>query len=536
VLQWLAHGSYSGEGFMEAVEIFEVTLHGASDDSGFEPPASTDAVRREDDTILGWRPAPGLQIPNRPSWVLKTKLDERGFSEAWLAEHRKTHDTEVFKFCFEVERLRGLQREVTIFRLLKDALGNRRDIARILDWNFEQPPYFVEAEYAKDGNLIEWLEEQGGFEQVPLDIRLEIIAQVAEALSAAHSVGVLHKDIRPESVLISIDTRGRPRTCLTSFGVGQITEWERLAAAKITVMGFLPEPTAGDEVEAGLYLAPEVLEGKTPTMQADIYSLGVMLYQLVVGDLHRAMAPGWQRDVADEMLGEDIAAMVDGKPEKRLANAAEAAQRLRSLEQRRSERQAEHKAAAEARQAGIAAEQVRRLWRTGITVAAIAGLLLLVIGFQLLRVSHRLGDARIRIPTLEAELAAASSDAEIARAQVQLLQSLFTAGQADEPLNAAEVLDQGLARTRRELADQPLARAGGLCSLGIAYRNLMLYEQADALLEEAIELATQHPGSGDRLLETALRERAALLRLRGRTSEAEALEARANRNQAAPGG
>jgi serine/threonine-protein kinase len=518
-LNWVAHGSYRSEGFVEPVEVFEVGLEGTSD---FEPPAGSEAVRREDDTILGWRPAPGLEIPNRPSWVLTTKLDERGFSEEWLAVHRKTHDAEVFKFCFEADRLRGLQREVTIFRLLKDALGDRRDIARILDWNFEQPPYFVEAEYSKDGSLPEWLEEQGGIGEVSLVTRLEIVAQVADALSAAHSVGVLHKDIRPESILISVDSKGHPRTCLCNFGIGQITEWERLAASKITVMGFLPEPSAdgGDEIEAGLYLAPELLEGKTPTMQADIYGLGVVLYQLVTGNLKRALAPGWQRDVDDEMLREDIAMMVDGRPERRLTSAAEAAQRLRQLEQRRTQRQAEQAASRQTEQAEIAAEQAHKRWRNGITIGVVLALLLLAFGVQLWRVGQRLTRVKAELTTVKTELGEARAATEEAEEQVRLLQDLFIQGQSDEALSARDLLDQCLAGIDRDLDEPSLSRARALYNLAVAYRNLDLPDQAEPLLQQAIEIARQHPETGSQVLESALRQQDELANLSEPGSEA----------------
>ena len=140
-LRWLAHGPYRLKGVSEPVEIFEVG------ERGFAPllvPKSTAkaqrAVSAEDEKTLGWRPAPGLEVPRRPRWRLAEKLGEGGFGEVWRAVHEKTGENRVFKFCYQPDRLRSLQREVTLFRLLKETLGSRDDIARILDWSFDGRP------------------------------------------------------------------------------------------------------------------------------------------------------------------------------------------------------------------------------------------------------------------------------------------------------------------------------------------------------------------------------------------------------------
>ena len=106
----------------------------------------------------------------------------------WLASHEKTHAKRVFKFCFQADRLRTLRREVILLRLLKENLGDRRDIAQVIDWEFEHPPYFFEMEHTESGDLVEWARRQGGIDKVSLETRLEIVAQTADALAAAHRV------------------------------------------------------------------------------------------------------------------------------------------------------------------------------------------------------------------------------------------------------------------------------------------------------------------------------------------------------------
>jgi len=339
-LEWLAHGPYLFEGMREPVDVFEV---GRPGQSFLRPPPDTKTARRAirpgDEATLGWRPAPGLAVPGREGWTFLDKLGEGGFGEVWLAGH-PSGERRVFKFCFNASRLRGLKREATLLRLLKDELGDRDDIAKVLDWNFDEPPYFLESEYTEGGSLADWGRAAGGIGTVPLETRLLLIAQVAEALAAAHSVGVLHKDVKPQNVLITEDDGGGPKARLTDFGVGLVRDKSVLLGRDFTVTGFTETTEDGTRSRSGsrLYMAPEVLEGRTPTTLADIYALGVMLYQVVVGDLERALAPGWERDVADDLLREDIGECVEGRPEKRLQNASLLADRLRSLERRRAEK------------------------------------------------------------------------------------------------------------------------------------------------------------------------------------------------------
>lgn len=260
---------------------------------------------------------------------MEEKLSASGFGEAWLAAHRKTGERRVFKFCYETENLRALQREITLFRLLKEELGQRDDITRILDWSFKEPPYFIESEYPAAGNLFDWIEEKGGFQQVPAANRLEIVVQAAEALAAAHSVGVLHRDVQPGNILIIAGRDGRPRAQLSDFGIGLIVDRERLASTGITVLGMTLTMEEAEALEATtqLYTEPEVADGEEASEPSDVYALGVVLYQLMIGDFSRAPIPGWRREIEDELLCDDIAAAVDPAPERRLSDARELAER-----------------------------------------------------------------------------------------------------------------------------------------------------------------------------------------------------------------
>lgn len=301
----------------------------------------------------------GDHPPLRPQWKLVERLGTGGHGEAWLARHEKTGDARVFKFALDAGALTSLKREITLYRLLHDSLGARAAIARIYEWNLSEPPYFIEMEYVGGGNLQAWLDTQGGIAEVSLNARLELAAQIADALAAAHSVGALHKDLKPGNVLIHTNG-GQPTVRLSDFGCGGVLDPKRLEELGITRLGFTKTMADGNDAGTPLYLAPEVVTGQPFTVQSDIYALGVLLYQLVTGNLRKALAPGWESDVADELLREDIAAAAAGNPARRLTDAAQLAERLRTLEVRREARAAEAAARQRAERAKRIQDELRR--------------------------------------------------------------------------------------------------------------------------------------------------------------------------------
>lgn len=502
-LSWLAHGPYVFKGVQEPVDIYEVGIPRFSPLT--VPPDSAKArraVAAGDEITLGWRPGPGLEIPRRGGWTLKKRLGEGGFGEVWLAVQEATGEKRAFKFCYEANRLRALQREVTLFRLLKGSLGDREEILRIFDWNLDEAPYYLEAEYVAGGNLAEWVEEHGGLARLTLATRLEVAAQVADALAAAHSVGVLHKDVKPQNVLV-IGGPERPRVKLTDFGIGAVVDRQALLAKGITVLGLTeidaPDGRSGTAASR-LYMAPEVAEGRTATVQADIYALGVMIYQMVAGDFRRALGPGWRRDVDDELLAEDIASFVDREPQRRPASAREVAERLRALEQRRQRLVAERREREEAEAARRALERSRR--RRKVLAATTAAAVLVAAMVSILAV----------------QAMRAREVAEQRRGQAEDLISFMLGDLRNklQPLGRLEILDDVgdkaldyfAAVPEGELSDSELlGRSRALYQIGdvrIAQGSL---DAALGPLEESLALAAslveRKPYDGQRLFELA---------------------------------
>lgn len=323
---------------------------------------------------LDFRPGDG--VPGRDHWHFVRRLDSAS-AQVWLAEHPKTHEHRVFKFAPDGLSLKGLKREVTLARLLKDSLGQRVDFVRVLEWNFDQPPFYIESEFCGP-NLGEWADAQGGLRAIPMSTRLNLMIELAQAVAAAHSVGILHKDLKPANVLMAPLDAGGFQLKVADFGSGALTEPGRLHDLGITNLGFTHTLGADAAALTGtlMYMPPEVLAGNAPTALADVYALGVILYQFIAGDFRKPLSPGWEAEIDDPLLREDIGDAACGDPARRLTSVAALVERLQTLEARRTERRELEQARERAQVAEqrLSVSRARRPWAIAAAVALVAGL------------------------------------------------------------------------------------------------------------------------------------------------------------------
>jgi len=157
--------------------------------------------------------------------------------------------------------LQRFRREVLTLRQL-----HHPGIVRILDLGTEGRTNYFAMEYAAGGNLERLLEREGG--RLPVEQAVDITLQVAEALDYAHAKNIVHRDIKPSNILLT--EGGHPK--LTDFGIAKVVE-----ATRMTVTGGI--------VGTVDYMAPEQAEGRAIGPKTDIYSLGVLLYQMTTGRL-----------------------------------------------------------------------------------------------------------------------------------------------------------------------------------------------------------------------------------------------------------
>jgi serine/threonine protein kinase/class 3 adenylate cyclase len=366
-LAWASHGLYVLKGIDEPIELCEV---GEIGKAPLRPPPDSEKAYRhlasDAEPVLGWRPAIGQAVPNT-KWTLQRHLGSGGFGEVWLGRHDMLNEARVFKFCFRSDRVRALKREVTLFRLLKEHLGENPHIVAIREVFFESPPFYIVMDYAEGNNLRDWCDAQGGLGNVTLETRLELVAQAADALQAAHEAGVLHRDIKPGNILVARPAiKGiLPLVKLTDFGIGQVTAKELLD--KVTKAGFthtLVGSSSSQQAGTYLYMAPELLAGQHATIRSDIYSLGVVLFQVLVGNFARPLTTDWSKAIPDSLLRDILALCFAGNPAGRFSGAGELAKSLRALPDRKSALDSRKKAI-DRRGAEMAARE-KAVYRRGV--------------------------------------------------------------------------------------------------------------------------------------------------------------------------
>src|SRR5215204_241518 len=137
-------------------------------------------------------------------------------------------------------------------------------IVPIYDWGeAEDGTYYIVMEYVPGGDLKDRLKGEGGLAP---ETSVEVALQVAEALEAAHKRGIIHRDVKPRNILIA----GSGHIKVADFGIARATEATTISHP-------------GDILGSVKYMSPEQAAGEQVGPESDLYSLGVVLYEALIG-------------------------------------------------------------------------------------------------------------------------------------------------------------------------------------------------------------------------------------------------------------
>ncbi len=204
------------------------------------------------------------------SYNIEEELGAGGMARVYRARHVQLERDVALK----VMHPHLAEREGLRERFLNEARANaalkHAGIVQIYDFDVDDGVCYIAMELLDGRDLEDRAQElaAGGVARFPLDEALAIVTEVGTALGYAHARGVVHRDIKPSNIMLTRDGGA----VLTDFGLATMLEQTRLTV---------------DGTSAGTpsYMSPEQASGERGDHRADIYSLGVVLYQLLAGEL-----------------------------------------------------------------------------------------------------------------------------------------------------------------------------------------------------------------------------------------------------------
>jgi serine/threonine-protein kinase len=227
--------------------------------AGRKAPSSSARSSGSFDSIDNARFTPGTTLIER--YRIVSLLGRGGMGEVYRADDLKLGQPVALKFLPEALSTDGaalarFHREVRVARQV-----SHRNVCRVYDIGEVNGQHFLSMEFIRGEELASLLRRIG---RLPADKAVEIARQICAGLAAAHDNNVLHRDLKPANVMIDSDGNVR----ITDFGLAGLVEEIR-----------------SEEVRAGTpaYMAPEQLAGEAISVKSDIYSLGLVLYEVFTG-------------------------------------------------------------------------------------------------------------------------------------------------------------------------------------------------------------------------------------------------------------
>jgi serine/threonine protein kinase len=204
-----------------------------------------------------------------------------------------------------------------------------KNVGKMFDINDAEGTHFITMEYVSGQDLKGLIRQSG---QLGIGTALSIAKQVCEGLAEAHKVGVIHRDLKPSNIMI--DREGSVR--IMDFGIARSLKEKGITGAGVMIG--TPE-----------YMSPEQVEGKEVDQRSDIYSLGVILYEMVTGRVpfegdtaltiavkHKTEEPKDPKEL-NSQLSEDLSKVIlrclEKDKDKRFQSAGEVRAELTNIEE-----------------------------------------------------------------------------------------------------------------------------------------------------------------------------------------------------------
>jgi tetratricopeptide (TPR) repeat protein len=444
-------------------------------------------------------------VHNIDSYYLIELIGEGGMGEVWLAEQREPVRRRVALKLIKA----GMDTREVVARFESErqalALMDHPVIAKVFDAGStpEGRPYFV-MEYVAGIPITAYCDRH----KLTTRQRMELFIQVCEGVQHAHQKAIIHRDLKPSNILVS-ELDGKPMPRIIDFGLAKATS-QRLTDASLhtrvgAVLGTLE------------YMSPEQADsgGEDIDTRTDVYSLGVVLYQLLVGALpfdleklayeeilrllreqdvprpsSRILTQGGDSAITAQNRGTDppsLTRQLRGDPDAVVLKALEKDRKRRYASP--SELAADlgrylrnEPVAAHPPSAGYRARKYIGRHRLGVAIAAAA--LLLLAGFAITEA--------VQLKRITEERDRATRERDRADRITDFMTGLFEVSspydKSGKPVTARDILDKGAKEIATGLNTDPEMRAKMMNAMGLSYNGLGEYSRAESQFKGAVEI------------------------------------------------
>ncbi|HEY6723146.1 MAG TPA: protein kinase [Polyangiaceae bacterium] len=239
--------------------------------TGREAELDTEPAPPEVPAISGVHPLVGTLLADR--YRIDQLLGEGGMGQVYRAEHvhmRKAVALKVLhrELTAQKEIVARFEREaVAAARIEHPHVAAATDFGRLADGSF-----YLVLEFVEGKSLTKLMATEG---RLPVRRALAITRQIGDALSAAHEAGIVHRDLKPDNVMLVAREQGEDFVKVLDFGIAKVQSEDTSDQPALT--------KAGTVFGTPEYMAPEQARGAVTDARADLYTLGMMLYEMLSG-------------------------------------------------------------------------------------------------------------------------------------------------------------------------------------------------------------------------------------------------------------
>jgi serine/threonine protein kinase len=242
----------------------------------------------------------GADLPGTP-YRLVELIGTGGFGAVYRAfSPTLQHLPLAIKFCLDRGLVPALHQERSnLERLMRAGGPGAAHVVRLYGYDLDHPTPFLVYEYVAGGDLTAHLAARRAALGRPPgpDEVLGWVLQIAEGLAFAHRAGLVHRDLKPANVLV-----GGTTLKLADFGIGGVAvrravQQSRIGATTLEYLSLAEQASLFRGAGTPLYMSPEQRRGADPDPRHDLYALGVVWFQLLVGDVSRELPHGWAKEL-----------------------------------------------------------------------------------------------------------------------------------------------------------------------------------------------------------------------------------------------